>query len=348
MISVFVIGFGRIAQRHIQVILDSPNFHLVGIAETDQAKIAIAEQLGAPVFRDFEHGLAKTIPDLTVICTESGNHVAHAIKAMSFGGTLLIEKPLALTLAGGQSVISEAKKRNVRLNVVQQNRLNRPVQSLKAALITGALGTLFSAHINVLWNRGKDYYDQARWRGTWELDGGVLSNQANHHIDLATFFFGRPKRVYGRSKNTRGFIDSEDLSIGCMDFESGLLLTHHITTAAEPENIEAGITVVGELGVVKISGIAANEIEIWSAPEVPDSDKSEQVADVYGNGHERLYEHLFSNWQNLPTEITSAESALVTVETVARLYDSAFENMDFASNEDKFNTFGSREKDLDF
>lgn len=344
MIKVFVVGYGRIAERHVQVIRANSSFTLVGVSEIDNEKIAKAGPLDVPVYESFTEGISNSNPDLVVVCSESGRHVEHGIAAMELCSTVLLEKPMALTLEGAERLLEESRRTGARLNIVQQNRLNLPIQALKRAIDSNQLGDIYSGTLRVLWHRDESYYAQDSWRGTWKYDGGVLSNQANHHIDFLSYLFGRPDFVSGRSRNTRGLIQSEDLSVGIIGFDSGPILSHHITTAARPENLEASLTIVAEAGVIEIGGIAANEVLRWTSKNSEANDLVEKIDGVYGNGHVRLYDHISDNWSSLPTEITSPDSALVTVETVQRLYQSAQIHGDFNHNLEQFLQFGASEK----
>jgi predicted dehydrogenase len=72
----------------------------------------------------------------------------------------------------------------VKLFVVKQNRFNVPVVKAREALEAGRFGKLILGTVRVRWCRDQAYYDQDEWRGTWVCDGGVLSNQASHHVDM--------------------------------------------------------------------------------------------------------------------------------------------------------------------
>lgn len=132
--------------------------------------------------------------------------------------------------------------------------------------------------------------------------------------------------------------------MGIIEFDKGPIFTHHITTAAKPQNLEANLTLVSEAGVVEIGGIAANEVLRWTSSESAVDGLFEEVEGVYGKGHFKLYEHIFENWDSLPTEITSPASASVSVETVERLYESARHSGDFDRDLEGFLQFGATEE----
>ena len=324
---VLVIGFGRIARRHIDVIMSDSGFELAGIVEIDPSRAQEALSFSENVFDNIEEGLSKLSPDLAVICTESGSHAKHAILVMRYCSTLLVEKPMALTHEETQKMLHSAREYGCRLNIVQQNRLNLPIMRLKEAVVHGELGQIFGAQVNVFWNREADYYDQDAWRGTWKKDGGTLSNQANHHVDLLLYLMGEPKAVFGRASSARGIVEADDLSVALLEFDDGALATLFATTAVRPRNQEASLTLISERGFLRVGGVAVNQITDCTVPGFDLA--SEEVVDVYGNGHKALYAHLAENWDTLPTEVTSPVSAAKTVKTVERIYAAAFEFGDF-------------------
>lgn len=327
MLKVLIVGFGRIARRHVEIINESPHFQLAGIVEIDDSRALEARSFSPNVYDDPKAALLATSPDLTVICSESGKHATLAKIAMHHCKTVLVEKPMALSSRDAQSMMDLASQLGCRLNVVQQNRLNLPIQKLKRSIEHGELGKVYGAQMSVFWNREADYYNQDPWRGTWAMDGGTLSNQANHHVDLLVYLFGEPKAVYGRSLNTRGIIEADDLSVAVLEFDNGLLATLFATTAVRPRNQEASLTVVSEKGFLRIGGLSVNSVTDCTIPNFRIA--NEDVSDVYGNGHKWLYSHLAETWKSLPSKITSPESAAETVRTVERIYESAFLAGDF-------------------
>src|SRR5690606_31720439 len=124
-----------------------------------------------------------------------------------YGKHIIVEKPMALTLDGADAMIRACDLHGVRLFVVKQNRFNLPVRKLREALEKNRFGKLVLGTVRVRWCRTQAYYDQASWRGTWALDGGVLANQASHHIDLLEWMMGEVESVY--AKSTRALVDIE-------------------------------------------------------------------------------------------------------------------------------------------
>ena len=107
---------------------------------------------------------------------------------------------MALTLDDADRMISACDQNKIKLFVIKQNRFNLPVKKLKEAIDSGRFGKINLGTVRVRWSRDQSYYDQDKWRGTWALDGGVLANQASHHIDLLEWMLGEPLSVYAIAK----------------------------------------------------------------------------------------------------------------------------------------------------
>ena len=101
-------------------------------------------------------------------------------------------------------MIRACDEAGVKLFVVKQNRFNVPVVKAREALEAGRFGRLILGTVRVRWCRDQAYYDQDDWRGTWAYDGGVLTNQASHHVDMLEWFFGDVVSVHARADHGAG------------------------------------------------------------------------------------------------------------------------------------------------
>src|ERR1700722_6272048 len=180
--------------------------------------------------------VASTNPDVLVILTESGRHAEHAIALAPHGKHIIVEKPMALTLDDADEMIRACDRHGVRLFVVKQNRFNVPVTKLRQALERGRFGKLVLGTVRVRWCRRQDYYDQDAWRGTWALDGGVLSNQASHHIDLLEWMMGDVESVFAKARTALVDIETEDTGVVIIKFKNGALGIVEATTATRPKD----------------------------------------------------------------------------------------------------------------
>lgn len=291
-----ILGCGRIAQRHAQVLSHQVDgARLVAVCDVISER---ADKLGAmhgvPAFTDI-HEMMRAVGDqidVVNICTPTGCHAANALDVAEYRKHVVVEKPMTLTLEDADAIVRRCDEMGVRLFVVKQNRLNVPVRKLHEAIQAGRFGKIVQASVRVLWSRKQSYYDQDSWRGTWEWNGGVFANQASHHIDLLTWLVSDVDAVFSYTARRLLDIECEDTGAGVLKFQNGAIGLVQATTATRPRDIEASISILGEGGVVEIGGFAVNHINRWEFVEpLPEDDDirtkfNENPPDIYGFGHQ--------------------------------------------------------------
>jgi UDP-N-acetyl-2-amino-2-deoxyglucuronate dehydrogenase len=216
----------------------------------------------------------------------------------------------------------------VRLFVVKQNRRNATLQLVKRAIEQRRFGRINSVAINVFWARPQEYYDSAKWRGTWEFDGGAFMNQASHYIDLLDWLIGPVESVMAFTGTLARSIEVEDTGVAALRWRSGTIGTLTVTMLTYPKNFEGSITILGEKGAVRIGGVAVNEIEHWEfADERPeDADikqASYETTSVYGFGHPLYYDNVIKTLQGEAEPDTDGREGLKSLELLIALYLSA-------------------------
>jgi UDP-N-acetyl-2-amino-2-deoxyglucuronate dehydrogenase len=331
-----LVGCGRIARRHAAILHDLPGVSLSAVADTTPARAeAFAREYGARPYPDVATLIGRERPDLVSICTPSGTHAARVIAAARAGApNIVVEKPMALTVADADSMIEECERRGTRLFVVKQNRYNLPIKKLREALDHGRFGKLVLGAVRVRWCRRQDYYDQDAWRGTWAQDGGVFSNQASHHVDMLVHMMGPVASVRAVTATRLVRIEAEDTGVALLSFQSGALGVIEATTAARPEDLEGSISILGEGGTVEVGGFAMNEMRVWrfANPGPEDEDALERYRtnppDVYGFGHhEFLSEAVDAIRRGAPPAVDGREGRK-SLEVIAAIYESAASGAD--------------------
>lgn len=331
MLKFALVGCGRIARRHAEL-MGSGQIENAGLAAVcdfvpEKAK-AVGEQFSVPWFTDMHVMMAECDVDVVVVLTESGRHAEHVIALAAYGKHIVVEKPMALTLSDADAMIETCEKAGIRLFVVKQNRFNVPVRKLREALEAGRFGKLVMGTVRVRWCRPQAYYDQDSWRGTWALDGGVLTNQASHHIDLLEWMMGEVDSVFAMTRTALVDIEAEDTAVVTVRFRNGALGVIEATTAVRPKDLEGSISLMGEKGTVVIGGFAVNKMETWNfvEPEAGDVEVMERYSvnppNVYGFGHQAYYEHVVDCIQNGGRHLVDGLQGRKSLELINAIYES--------------------------
>jgi UDP-N-acetyl-2-amino-2-deoxyglucuronate dehydrogenase len=324
-----LIGCGRISKNHFEAIDQIDGLELVAVCDSDSERAEQAgKQWGVPHYTSYEKMLKESKTDIVTIATPSGLHAEQGIEAANAGKHVVMEKPMAISLTGADSLVHACDKAGVQLFVVKQNRLNPPVQLLKSAVDRNRFGRIYMASCTVHWARPQEYYDQAPWRGTWEFDGGAFMNQASHYVDLIQWLMGPVESVMAKTATLARRIETEDSGIAILKFRSGALGSIEVTMLAYPRNLEGSITILGEKGSAKIGGTAVNKIELWQFAEYDDDDKKVADADtsppnVYGLGHHGYYRNVLAVLRGEAKPDTDGRAGRKSLELILGIYESA-------------------------
>ena len=331
MIKYALVGCGRIAVRHAELIGKGqiPGAELAAVCDVreDRAR-EIGSKYNVPFYADMHEMMLKSDVDVVSVLTESGLHAQHVIELAPHGKHIIVEKPMALTLNDADRMIEACDSNDIRLFVVKQNRFNVPVQKLREAMEAGRFGKVVLGTVRVRWCRPQAYYDQDDWRGTWALDGGVLTNQASHHVDLLEWMLGEVESVFAKSTTALADIEVEDTAVVVLRFRSGALGIIEATTATRPKDLEGSISILGERGSVEIGGFAVNEMKVWNfTQDQPEDatilrDYSVNPPDVYGFGHKAYYEHVQQCLTEEGPQLVDGLEGRKSLELISAIYES--------------------------
>lgn len=327
-----LIGCGRIASRHADSLKGAvAGARLVAVCDVvPEAAKALGERCNLPYFTDM-HAMMTALGDqIDVVCilTESGNHARDCLEVVKYRKHVVVEKPMALTLEDADAMIKACDVAGVRLMVVKQNRFNLPVRKLKEAIDQGRFGKMVMGTVRVRWCRTQEYYDQAPWRGTWALDGGVFSNQASHHIDLLLWCLGEPESVFAKTSTRLVNIEAEDTGVAIIRFRSGALGIIEATTATRPKDLEGSISILGEKGTVEISGFAVNQMRTWNFTEEQPGDHEvlekyrENPPNIYGFGHLSYLNNVVATLRNNSGALVDGLEGRKSLELISAIYES--------------------------
>lgn len=334
-----LIGCGRIATNHVKAVLGNG---LEFVAACDLVEENIESLLA-------KHGLEKdeTIArytdyktmiqehpelELVAIATSSGAHAEIALYCIDHGINVIVEKPMAMSMDDADEIIRRSTEKGVTVCACHQNRFNVAVQKTRKALESGRFGKISHGSIHVRWNRNRDYYTQAPWRGTWAQDGGCLMNQCIHGIDLLRWMMGdEVDTVYGVTRQQQHpYLEVEDIGMAVVTFKNGAVATIEGTTNVYPRNLEETLYLFGETGTVKIGGKSTNNLDVWDFADETEADQAnkgleEQTSNVYGNGHTSLYADMIDAIRNQRRPYVDAVAGRNALEMVLAVYQSAKE-----------------------
>lgn len=305
-LNIALIGCGRIAGHHCRSIAAVEGVRVAAVCdlEIDKAE-AYAAEFGAPAFRSY-HEMFRAVPeiDIAAVITPSGMHFEHAMEVIEgYGKHVIIEKPTFMRPSQLTAAYARADAAGKRIFPVFQNRYNKAVTRVRQALRSGELGDIRLVSVRLRWCRPQRYYDLAPWRGTFSHDGGALTNQTIHHVDLLRHLGGDVARINATMRTLGAEIEVEDSAVATFTYASGAIGTLEATTAARPDDFEASISFVCSDGMAQIGGIAVNELQVFT----PDPDacavNSENFKSfkgngaVYGFGHTAMYADIVADFR---------------------------------------------------
>lgn len=334
-----MIGCGRISPNHIAA-AKANELQIVALcdlvrenAKDKQTKFELPDNIS--IYTDYQEMLQKEQPELVAIATESGKHAAIALDCIEAGCNLIIEKPIALSLEDADAIIAKAEEKKVKVCACHQNRFNKSIQKIRDAVEKKRFGKMFYGTAHIRWNRGYEYYSRAKWRGTWEQDGGALMNQCIHNIDLLRWMMGDDIiEVVGMTDQlNHDYLEAEDLGIALIRFADGSYGIIEGTTNVYPQNLEETLYLFGEKGTVKAGGNSVNVIEEWRFSDMLDNAEEvkrkfhENPPNVYGFGHTPLYADVIEAIKHDRAPYVDARAGRRALELVLAIYKSASEGV---------------------
>ena len=325
-----LVGCGRIANNHFSAIeKHSEHCEIVAVCDIDNANLENAvKQTGAKSYYNLVDMLQAGGFDAVILTTPSGLHPTQTQACAEYGFHVITEKPMATKYTDGLDMVKACDMAGVRLFVVKQNRKNATIQLLKNAIDSGRFGRIFSVQCNVFWTRPNEYYKQAKWRGTWEFDGGAFMNQASHYVDLLDWLIGPVESVQSYTATLARDIEVEDSGVVAIRWRNGALGSMNVSMLTYPKNLEGSITIIGEKGTAKIGGVAVNEITHWEfADKQPEDDKVKEASyttsSVYGVGHPLYYDNVIKTLRGEEEAQTDGREGLKSLELLIAIYLSA-------------------------
>ncbi len=324
-LNVAIIGCGRVAGHHVLAINKHEGLRLVSVCDSNINRLEAfsVENKIKKYSNYFEMMEREKEIDLVAIVTPSGMHFEHAIDVIAnYKKNIIIEKPIVMNPSQGNRLKEIAKKNEVDVFPSHQYRFNKCAQRIKKGIKDNELGEIFLCNVRMRWCRTQEYYDRDKWRGTYAMDGGCLTNQGIHHLDLLRYFLGEVKKVNATMKTNGVNIEVEDTVVANIEFENNAIGTLEITTAARPRDFESSLSVMGSKGIAMLGGWATDKLMTYSPDPTQEHTYSDNFKSAYGFGHNEIYDGAYKKILNLGVEAITLKDALKTIDFLHALYKS--------------------------
>jgi predicted dehydrogenase len=333
MLNFGIIGCGRVAERHAEQIASIGK--LVAICDIDKSKAdAFSGKYNAQAYLKIDELFEnEKSMDVVSVCSPNFLHAEHTIASLQNNCHVLCEKPMAINVSDCQAMISEAGKAKKELFIVKQNRFNPPVMAVKDLLDKNRLGSIYSVHLNCIWNRNSEYY-KSTWKGKKKMDGGILFTQFSHFIDLLYWMFGDVKEFMAITSNFshQNIIEFEDSGVACLRFSNGILGSIHFSINSYKKNMEGSLMIIAEKGTIKIGGDYLNkleyqQIENYSIDDLPQGNAQNDYGSYKGSmsNHDLVYKHVAEVLTKGIKNKFDGYQGLKTVEIIEGIYKAANE-----------------------
>jgi UDP-N-acetyl-2-amino-2-deoxyglucuronate dehydrogenase len=325
-----IVGSGHIGKRHAEMIRRNPESELVAMSDIKTKSELDLSSLEVPFLTSMDELFKSNIDfDVVCICTPNGLHAEQCLKALEYKKHVVIEKPMALTVADCEKIIFKALQVSRQVFCVMQNRYSPPSIWIKDVVEKNLLGKIYLVQLNCYWNRDERYYTGKNWKGNAELDGGTLFTQFSHFIDIMYWLFGDVNDIQGRFDdfNHQHTTSFEDSGLITFNFVNGGMGCLNYSTAVWDKNLESSITVIGENGSIKIGGQYMNEVEHchiknYTMPELPPASPANDYGAYKGSAanHHFIFENVIDTLKGRTIATTNALEGLKVVDIIERIY----------------------------
>ena len=327
-----VVGCGHIGKRHAEMVKREEGAELVALCDIRPQEELGIENYPVPFYSNLTD-LVQAGLDLDVIniCVPNGLHAQLAIQALETGHHVVIEKPMALTLADAEKVVYTSLKYRKQVFCVMQNRYSPPSVWIKEMVESGRLGKIYMVQLNCYWNRDDRYYKPGGWHGDAQLDGGTLFTQFSHFIDIMYWLFGDICNIQARfadfnHQHSTAFEDSGFVNFSFVNGGMGCL---NYSTAVWDKNMESSMLIIAENGSVKIGGQYMNEVEYchikdYDMPELAPTNPGNDYGPYKGSAqnHNFVIRNVVNVLSGKPGEMitTNVLEGMKVVDIIQRIY----------------------------
>ncbi|TGB01138.1 Gfo/Idh/MocA family protein [Halobacillus salinus] len=334
MIKVGIIGCGYISRKHIDTICQLETVDLLAVSDVQPKRMEeiidcyrdkIKRTCTVKKYPDYRDLILDSEVDMIIISVISGLHADIAKEALIEGKHIIIEKPLALSIREADEIIQLSETSKSKVLVCHQLRYRPLISKIKEILDSGDLGVPLMGSVSARINRSADYYNAARWRGSWKEDGGMLVNQGIHIIDILVWLLGDIETVYGEISKRQSSVEkeTEDIAAGIIHFSNQAKGVIDVNTITQPRNQGYSISLFCEKGSIIIGGSSLERLEHCYI-----EDNEDLVNDLYDlcdtrDEHLRMYQNFTDAILKDTPLIMDAVEGKKALETIFSLYESS-------------------------
>ena len=320
-----IVGCGMIADFHAQALEAVTGARLVGVADANALRArSFAESRDVLAYETYEEMLRDDAVDAVCICTPSGYHAELAREALLAGKHVAVEKPIAMTARDADTVIAAAKRSGRLLTAIAQLRFSPDVSRLREAVQSGSLGNIRFANLDMKYWRDESYYSGSPWKGSRQLDGGVLMNQGVHGIDLLRYVMGDVTALGSATDRIHHQIEAPDTALALLRYECGALGTLEATTAAFP-GFDLKLEIIGEKGYAVFTQERLTSLIIGGKEQITESAEAKHgtasdPAAVGWQNHARQFENFVDAIRGEATLAVRGEDGRDAVRLISDIY----------------------------
>lgn len=323
-----IIGCGAIAHMHAGAVNAVENGVLIACTDVNTQSLRdFSQKYNITPYDDYGDMLLDKRIDAVCICTPSGLHKKFCIEAARAKKHIVVEKPMALTAKDCDEIINACEEREVKLEVISQNRFKETFRLVKALVDEGKLGRIVSADIYMKYYRSPEYYEASNWKGTWAMDGGgALMNQGIHGVDILLYIMGNVKSVFGFTRTLARNIEVEDTASAVVEFSNGSLGVIQGTTSVTP-GYPRRMEINGTKGSITL---IEGEITVWDVDKMDKPSFETKTGNSYNDpmafdidGHVLQIDDLINAIANDKEPYVSHREGKRPVELITAIYESS-------------------------
>ncbi len=318
--KVVIVGFGN-AGKHYLNLLKLKNVNEIFIIEKNiipkskfYKKISFTEIKKKKIFFDY-----------AFISSPSGLHYNQAKFFLERNSNVLIEKPFVLNLKDAKSLIKISEQTKKKCWTALQNRHNKSTIFFRKTIKEKKIGKVSLVDCSMYWHRDNKYYSNG-WRGTYRFDGGVLSNQAIHLLDILINTFGKIKYYDVFADFNKKKLEAEDLLIINFAHKSGVYSSLKATTRAD-KDYRSSIDVIGDKGRCAVKGISLNTFHIYKKEKLIKIERASEQFKLglgpvsgMGFGHKKILDEFLSG-KKKSSQNLEIKSNIYVLELIHSIYN---------------------------